>query len=263
MPTSPNRLYTDKEISAILARAGELQRDQGSEQATGLSLQELQQIAADVGLDPSLVQMAAAELEGVGTEAAASPWLGGPLSLQIERILPGEVQTSQWADITHAISQAFGVVGTSAQVGQTLEWTHHSRRKQLQVTLTPVEGQTRVRIQGQFKRVAVLFFLPWTVLALIYGFLLPIALGVPALGSAFIGLFAMAMVFMAARFGYGKYARRHERSAAQVLQRLSTLIEAPTPVQAAPERSPSLTLPEAEGRSSAATEPPQHLRSRS
>ena len=70
---SDKRIYTDKEISAVLKRATELQGAQGPAGGTsGLSLDELEQIAAEVGIDPNYVKAAALELEEGRTDTSYS-----------------------------------------------------------------------------------------------------------------------------------------------------------------------------------------------
>ena len=49
---SKKRLYSDKEISAVLKRAAELHGEQGTTDTSGLTLAELEQIAAEVGTTP-------------------------------------------------------------------------------------------------------------------------------------------------------------------------------------------------------------------
>ena len=59
----PRRLFSEKEISRVLKRATELQDVEGPTETTGLSMEELQQIAAEVGIDPRHLAVAVAELE--------------------------------------------------------------------------------------------------------------------------------------------------------------------------------------------------------
>ena len=84
------RLCTEKEISTILKRAGERPVNQGSKESQGLSLEEVQQIAGEFGIDPSVVASVAAELDFVD-EKKGGAWTGLDSKVEVERVLPGEV----------------------------------------------------------------------------------------------------------------------------------------------------------------------------
>ncbi|TVP98479.1 MAG: hypothetical protein EA359_18260 [Balneolaceae bacterium] len=63
-----NRIYTEEEVAQLIRRAVELEatrsvsRDGGLN--AGLTISELEQVAADAGIDPELIQRAAQEFEG-------------------------------------------------------------------------------------------------------------------------------------------------------------------------------------------------------
>ncbi len=59
---NPMKLYSEKEIGAILKRAAELSMSEVGSNAGGLSLEELQLIGREAGLDPDLILKAASEL---------------------------------------------------------------------------------------------------------------------------------------------------------------------------------------------------------
>ena len=146
------------------------------------------------------------------------------------------------------IGRAFGLVGTSAQVGQTLEWTHARRSVQLQVTVTPGKGQTKIRVHGNFTRLATVAFLPFTILSLFYGVMFSAAGGLPIAAIMGIGLGAMMLVYMLIRFGYSAYFSKKERSAKALLQGLEKMIAAEGTAASVPLKTPSqrLDMPEGE-----------------
>jgi hypothetical protein len=218
------RLYTEREISAILKRAGEMQADQGISETYGLSLHDLQQIAAEVGLDARLVAAAAVELDGLGKSKREFQPFGAPTTLHVERVVQGEVSEDQWMAMTQEMSRAFGVIGTSGQVGRTLEWTHSSRKVQLQVAVTPHEGQTKIRITGDFRRMALIFFLPWLFAGTTWGFALSAASGATMAGAASIALAIGMVVYMLSMLGFSAYARHKKNRANDLLRRLEDMI---------------------------------------
>lgn len=245
------RLYSDQEISAILKRAGELQATQSDAETHGLSLEELQHIAAEVGLDPKLVATAAAQLERKGGEKSGAGLLGSPTSIHIERVIQGEIAEHQWAEVAGNIGEAFGMVGRSGQVGQSLEWTHTSERTHLQVTLTPHKGQTKVRVVGKFTRVALAFFLPALIVGGAWGTIIPLALQVAPAFSFAIGMTLAIAAYWFARLGYGRYIRKKEKAVDKLMGKLEQLIEATADQEAPSEKvavrdHPLIDLPDSE-----------------
>jgi len=71
------KLYNEKEIGAILKRAAELSQDESGTNAAGLSIEELQQVGSEAGLDPDMILRAAA-----GTETAKEFFRRPPLLLK-------------------------------------------------------------------------------------------------------------------------------------------------------------------------------------
>jgi hypothetical protein len=106
---------------------------------------------------------------------------------------------------------------------------------QLQVILTPGEGQTKMRVFGNFSRLAAVSLLPLAFFCLVQGVVIPLSAGVGVLGSAGIGLAAAMLVYLLARLGLSAYIGGKERTARQLLKRLEGMIpEAEAgPVQAA------------------------------
>jgi len=63
-PTNLPRLYGEKEIGKILKRTTELQHEEPSAPSAGsMSLQELEDIAAETGIDPTFLRRAAPEID--------------------------------------------------------------------------------------------------------------------------------------------------------------------------------------------------------
>ncbi|MFU8860804.1 MAG: hypothetical protein ACNA8K_10290 [Cyclonatronaceae bacterium] len=67
---SSKRVYSEEEVARLFRRAVELEadrsvaRDDGA--GAGLTISEIEQIAAEAGIDPELIQKAATELETGG-----------------------------------------------------------------------------------------------------------------------------------------------------------------------------------------------------
>lgn len=227
------RLYRDKEIRDILKRAAEMQESEGEASAYGLSLEEIQHIAEESGIDPRHVAVAISELES--GEAGERPFhlLGAPIAVHLERVVEGDLTDEQWVEIVGEIHRTLGLAGHSGQVGRMREWTFHDRRQQVQVTATSRNGQTRIRIFKKSPTLAALMFAIPLSIALQFAINIPIFLGLEMLTGWLVGLTIMAATFAVARFGHAALARRKERQLSQLLNRL---------VDIAGERAPSMLV---------------------
>ena len=221
---SNNRLYTEKEISTILKRAGERQAEQGEKETQGLSLEEIQQIAGEVGLDPGIVASVAAELETALGKEKGQSWLGLPVRVETERVLPGAVSVDQWPEVVSAIENSMGVIGASGQVGKMLEWTYTSKLVQYKVSLTPVNGQTKVRVFGNFTRLARAALLPFLLFFALQGTVIPISAGLPFWAGGAIGLSLGVLIYLLVNFGFTSYIRGKERTFEQMITRLANKV---------------------------------------
>ena len=157
----PGRRFDEKEVAAIIKRASELQQvDTISESTTGMSLAELEQIAREAGLDPALVRRAAADLDTRVTDQQPSAFFGAPTTLVLERTIDGEVPTEEYEAIVLEIQRELGGVGSASGLGRSLVWTmttHGHRRvatRTVQVTVTPRDGRTTIRIDEPLRPMA-------------------------------------------------------------------------------------------------------------
>jgi hypothetical protein len=88
----PPRIYGDKEVGRLLERATELQQGNAPAGSSGLTLAELEQIAAEAGIDPRYLRRAAQELEA--SPEGSTIWtriVGDQLMLVRQVTLPGEL----------------------------------------------------------------------------------------------------------------------------------------------------------------------------
>ncbi len=218
------RIYSDKEISSVLKRASELQRTKGPGSMAGLTLEELEQVAVEVGLDPGLVRKATQELE------EEQPWerfylLGAPTSIDRERIVDGEMTEEKWDEAAAEFRRVFGANGESGQVGRTREWTHaYGEDEHVHVTLSPVEQQTRIRVLQRMWVWAVSLHVPLMGLSIA-----PIAVQYALLDYGPVAETGIAVAIVAAFHGiaratYGAVVRKHDRKVRALFDFLDDLI---------------------------------------
>ncbi len=146
---SNDRDYDDKQVAMILRRATELQArgPDSPGKAGGLSLADLEEIAAEAGIDPRNIRRAVEELEG--GDLASGDWsllLGSALTLRAERHIDGEVPDSVFDDVLVEIQNAGLGHGQPSVVGSTLTWRAGGAQNtsSLQVTVSAREGRTEI-----------------------------------------------------------------------------------------------------------------------
>jgi hypothetical protein len=151
LPPSLPRRYADAETALILRRAAELQGT-APEPSTAPSLAELEQVAAEAGIEPRYVRQAAAELASPLSPSRTNGILGAPESLWLERVVPGEIPASAFDAVVEEIRSALGMAGQATVLGRGFTWTsgiagHPAPARAITVTVTPVNGQTVLRAQ--------------------------------------------------------------------------------------------------------------------
>jgi hypothetical protein len=151
MGNKPRR-YGDKEVGQILKRASELQADTGSQSGSesGLTVEELERIAGEVGIESKHIRAAAADLDEEPADTPGFNWAGGASNFQVERICEGEIGPEAWEEMVAEIRRHTNRPGTVGQTGVTHEWTGGFDVSSLAVTVTPRNGQTRIRFMAQY-----------------------------------------------------------------------------------------------------------------
>lgn len=143
------RRFSDEEVALILREASEV-RDGGRRGEDGLSLTQLKEIAAEVGLDPAQVEAAAHRL--VHHRAGARvPFFGTPVTPEFEREIPGELSAEDVAELVTTIRKVLGRRGvTSTELG-TFEWKASDPMGGRYVSVRAKDGTTRLRVFANFR----------------------------------------------------------------------------------------------------------------
>jgi hypothetical protein len=153
------RRYGDKEVGLILKRAAELQRQAPASAAEGggLSIAELEEIAAEVGIDTAYIGRAAEELDDPAIHGEGVSLLtGAPLVVELERSIAGELPESAFDRLVPLIQKAAKGRGQPSLIGRTFTW--QSERvgdwQTLQVSVTARDGRTRIWVEERYDTVA-------------------------------------------------------------------------------------------------------------
>jgi exoribonuclease R len=125
LPT-PVRRYGDKEVRRLLQRAAEIQKQESvreyADDGGGLTLADLQEVAAEAGIHPKYIQQAAAGIEQSKPSGFASKLAGTELTITVERVVPGELPEEGFEQAILEIQRAFSGSGNPSMVGRTLMW---------------------------------------------------------------------------------------------------------------------------------------------
>jgi hypothetical protein len=149
-PIARARRFDEREIARILERAAELQHRQPLEPtaATGLTLTELEQVAAEAGIDARHVRAAAAALDQEAPVAGAL--LGAPVRIELERTVDREVRPDAYGALANVIRETLASPGYASTLGKSFEWASANPQRVLRVTITPRAGLTTLRIEERF-----------------------------------------------------------------------------------------------------------------
>ena len=219
------RVYSDEEFALILRKATELaSRSEGPPSSSdGLTLAEMKAAAAQVGLDPALVDRAARMLTATATETPLERLIGGPTRHNLEARFPIRLDKKRAALLLSAVRIGAGLagswdVGHSSSMGMT--WHDGGELESLRVTARPEEDGTVVSLvldrRGTLSIVAVFSGMAMFLAALFAAFALyPEA---PALGFA--GFIAGLGGVLAVARGYWASSTR------KVRERIGVLLDA-------------------------------------
>jgi hypothetical protein len=145
------RRYSEEEAQRIFALVADRQR--ATSGAEGLSLEELEEAARAAGLDPSLVAVAAAELDAAPHDEKRL--LGAPIEVVRTRLLDGPLSEDAWASMVAHARREFGQPGMAGQIGRLREWTVINGGAKngtvTRLTAEPVAEGTRITISRSIR----------------------------------------------------------------------------------------------------------------
>ncbi|MDX1618250.1 MAG: hypothetical protein R3224_05660 [Balneolaceae bacterium] len=195
------------EIANILKRASELEHRnreaaEEDEDRVGLTLQELREVAGDVGIDPGYVQQAIEELSAPAPPVFAR-LLGGPFSHFISEEADRPLDDTTWEEVVTEIRKIHGGIGKTGKRGNTYEWEQRKREVgYIQISLASKEDHTRIHLNANYRYHAIVTYLLTGILGLVglslllKNFQLPFLTGLIASVSTGLGLFAGARFYL-------------------------------------------------------------------
>jgi hypothetical protein len=218
--------YTDREVSLILQRA--LEPEAGSAEAgpddPGLSLEQLKEVAAEVGIDPQRIDLAASSLIQP-SPASVNPYVGIPTTVQYQTtVLGSDITEVPIHEVASVIRTSLGRQGILSQTAGSFEWKARDASGGRYVAITPSPDGMRLSVLGNYRDG--LFTSLGGVGGAIFVGAAAILSGV-GFGSAGILIGAAALALVPPRFAYRWWRRREDATMAALHARLVSLLNAP------------------------------------
>lgn len=139
--------FNDEEVSLILRRA--LEADAGRAEG-GLTLTQLKEIAAEVGIPADQVESAALAVQAERGVGAGKPgW--ARMSTRYDVDVPGEVDSHHHAHLLRAIRTAMGRQGVAKEEFGGLTWKAQDPFGGRYITVRSENGRTQVEALGNFR----------------------------------------------------------------------------------------------------------------
>lgn len=238
---APVRHYNDREIRELLDRATRVPREPAARtgplparvRTEGLTLAQLEEIAAEAHIDVDRLRRAARELDAERSahpEGIVGRLAGAPLRIQVERTLPFEVDADSVSVLVASLGSITGDAGESRLVGRSWSWSASvSSGRRLEIGISLHRGTTRILIQERYGELAGgLFGGVGGGAGVPTGFLLggmvasKVSAGLLATISLAVAIPATVLggAYLACRTGFRAYVRRRARAIGSIADRL-------------------------------------------
>jgi hypothetical protein len=138
------RRYGDNEVREIftLATTGGAHDRPLPAESGGLTLDELQHIGQEAGIEPARVAQAAASLDARGRPALVRRSFGLPIGLSRVVDLPRAPTDREWEQLISEFRTTFGVQGHATTSGGLREWSQGN----LHISVEPTEHGEQLRL---------------------------------------------------------------------------------------------------------------------
>ena len=176
-----SRRFTDREVALVLRRASELDEVEGASPGTGLSLEDLTEIAKEVGISPDAIHKVVATLDrGRDLRPAL---VGAPLVHKAVHAVPAQLNQEAISRLIRLIDERTDGTGVISEALGSVRWTTSDRMRSTRVSITPGDGETWIEVvekaAPRIRRVFHLLPAAWSVMLAgpVVGMLEPSALG--------------------------------------------------------------------------------------
>lgn len=142
--TRDRRRFTDRDVALVLKRATEIEERDLPGPGGGISVEDLREIAAEVGIPRVALERALATLDqrtGVGSWIAAAP-----LVQKSAYAVDGELSRDHIAHLMRIVDERAHGAGQITEALGSARWTRNDRLKDTLVSITPKDGETMLEV---------------------------------------------------------------------------------------------------------------------
>jgi hypothetical protein len=220
------KLYDRKEISAILKKASKNSATDDTQNPTGLSLNELRQLASDVGINPEQIDQAIAEIEEDSAKSERNFW-GGPFSYSSQVVVEGEISVGQWEEMLVSIRNFFQSKGEVTTRESVFEWSSPwGTTNSAQVTALKDKGKTKISVGWNGPLTAVPFYVPVPLVAIASVFFASEFLALTSVPGIAFTLMTSAITFLVGRWALIKHMDNGFKKFGQMIAGLDRIASA-------------------------------------
>ena len=159
------RRYSEEEFALILRKASEIQESPkdglGRRGAQGFSLEEIQSIAGEAGIDPQAISRAAALLGAMEWEerkGLVAAILGGPGKYHLDFEVAGKLPPGEYGRILELIRRTLEHQGEASEMLGGIEWKTVGDLSAINVNIAPRGDTTSIQIVGDRNAAGALIF---------------------------------------------------------------------------------------------------------
>jgi hypothetical protein len=224
------RRYSDAEVRLLLERAARSPVGQPpTRRQRGLTLAEIEEAAAEAGIDVDRLRHAARTLDvetALQARGIAARLAGAPLRLRQERTLPFEIDAATLGSLAHVLATLVDDPGEASMVGTTFTWrSSRSTGRRTDILISARAGGTVIQVEERYTEVAGGVFG-----GLIGGIGGGVGIGGGTALAAVSGSIALAFVipatviagtYAACRTGYTAYVRHRARNIDELIDRIA------------------------------------------
>ena len=222
------RRYRDEEVREIfsLATTGDTRERSLPAESDGLTLDDLQRIGEEAGIEPARVADAAGKLDARGRPSPVRRSFGLPIALSRVVELPRAPTDREWEQLISEFRTTFGSQGQSTTSGGLREWSQGN----LHISVEPTERGEQLRLSTRNEAAVALngFGIVTGGMSLLMGATVAAA-GKPEKALVVFGMFGgMALAsFGANLFRLPSWARERERQMEAIAEHAVKLLSNP------------------------------------
>jgi hypothetical protein len=190
----------------------------------GLTLSEIEKVAAEAGIDPEAVRSAAAELNAAAPDDGSVNIWGGPLRATVARVVHVPMTERLWESLVAEIRRTYGDPGKISEWGRSVEWSYDGPDiMTVHISVSALDDGTKIEAFWNQPVLAAPVYTISSFLALIGSLSLVTALSPDLLGGAALFAAVVATMFALARFTLSRMARRQKDKLSSLVTRLDRL----------------------------------------